>query len=504
MPLERRGISRRRLLPTALLAAALMPRAALAQSTGDAPGRDRTFMLAESARYVDVVDSFDAGSTFSFRLGAGYLYTHRTATIERELRTSDPMTGQGTVQFGRVGDYVENTHTFLVNGQIGLYHDLALTFGVPIVLSNTREIRSLSDAGPLEGNALTRDGWSQNGQPTSLFNTPFSSPTRSGIDQLRVGLAWSILSQHRSRANPTWTVRFEWRPPVGSDLHACSASPQPGAVACPAPSSVPSQPPAGTTNATTAATRPTSAGGPGISRGLHGIFFQTALSRRFGFVEPYASLDMLAEFPSRDTPFRYLDTPYGQLANFPPLQASFVVGAEIIPWENRETWQRLVIDLRARGTYRSQGRDYSPLYDALGSSSSRPLNAPGCPSNVRNPDGSCQPGREVYFDGLTTVQSYMAFAGQLTVGIQPTKAVRIDLGAGLTWVAPHLITATDACNPGETVPAEHPEWRGGCVNDSAPDPTHRAVIDQAGGRFRTNNEVLFDFSAAVTFTPRFF
>jgi hypothetical protein len=93
---------------------------------------------------------------------------------------------------------------------------------------------------------------------------------------------------------------------------------------------------------------------------------------------------------------------------------------------------------------------------------------------------------------------------QLALSAQPVKFMRIDVGVGVSWVAPHLITATDACNPNEAIPAAHPEWRGGCVNDSAPDPTHRPTIDQTGGRFRTNNEVLFDFFASLSFTPRFF
>jgi hypothetical protein len=155
------------------------------------------------------------------------------------------------------------------------------------------------------------------------------------------------------------------------------------------------------------------------------------------------------------------------LATFPPITSSLMVGTEIIPWENRETWQRAVIDLRVRGTYRSQGRDYSPLYDALGTSTSRALLAPGCPSNVRNADGTCQPGREVYFDGLTTTASHVVLNGQLGISVQPAKFLRFNLGGGLAWVAPHSLTATDACNPNTSPPAEHPEWRGGCVSNSA-------------------------------------
>lgn len=486
----------------ALCSAALLPAVASAQGRGEA-ARDPVFLLSEPARIVDVVDSFDAGSTFSFRLSAGYLFQRRTATLERERRVSDPTLGMGSVQYNRVGDYVESTHTLMLNAELGLFHDLALTLGVPLVLGNSREIRALTAPGATEGNNALADGWTQDGRATSLFQVPFRAPDRSGIDQVRLGLSWSILNQQRDHTKPTWTVRFEWRPPVGDPLRACNAAPAAGTAECPAPASVPGVP-ANTVAATGAANRPLSGGPPGISRGLHGVYFMTAMARRFGFVEPYAALDILAEFPLRETSFRYFDTPYGQLASFPPITSSLVAGVELIPWENRETWQRFVVDLRFRGTYRSQGRDYSPLYDALGSSTSRALAQPGCPSNVRNADGTCQPGREVFFDGLTTTGSHVILNGQLALSLQPTKAFRIDLGGGVSWRSSYMLTVTDACNPGETVPAEHPEWRGGCVNDSAPDPTHRVVIDQPGGRFRTNGDVQFDLFANLSFTPRLF
>ncbi len=183
---------------------------------------------------------------------------------------------------------------------------------------------------------------------------------------------------------------------------------------------------------------------------------------------------------------------------------TLTAGVEIIPWENRETWQRLLIDLRFRGSYYSPGRDYSALYDALGSSLSRPLNIPGCPSNARDPmtGATCQAERNVYFDGLTTTASHVVLGGSAMVSVQPAKFLRFTLGAAFAWTSPHTITNTDACNPGQTVPADHPEWRGGCQGSSSPDPTHRPVIDSAGGRFRTTNDLTWDFYAAIALTPR--
>jgi len=458
-------------------------------------------MLNETARVVDVVDSFDPGSTFSFRLSAGYLYSSRSTGIDRELRTSPG--ALGTVGYQRVAEYSESTHTLMLNAEVGLFRDLALTFGAPVVLSNTRSLRAPAGVSQADLQRSLADGWTHNNMPTQLFSPNFDSPERSGIDQVRLGLQWAILNQQRDPTYPTWMVRFEWRPPVGDPIRACQQLPE-GQTVCPAVNSIPSAPPGGGTNSTGATSRAGSGLSPGISRGVHGIYFQTMVSRRLGYLEPYAGFDILGEFPRRDTPFRYLDTPSGQLGNFPPIVSSLTVGTEIIPWENRETWQRFVIDLRLQGTYRSQGRDFSQLYDALGTSTSRALLAPGCPANQsRNADGSCQPGREIYFDGLTTTASHIVLTGSLGISIQPAKFLRFNLGANLAWVAPHGLTATDACNPNAAPPPSNPEFRGGCVSNSSPDPQHRPVIDQPGNRFRSTEDFIFDFYASIALTPRF-
>jgi hypothetical protein len=463
-------------------------------------------MHAETARFVDVVDSFDAGSQFSVRLTAGYQFQRRDLRIQREMRVSNPGTSLGVPQYGDVADYTRSTHTLLVNAEVGLFHDLALTFGLPLVLSDARKLRPASGVSAESARNALADGWSEGtgaaARNTTLFDASFDSPERSGIDQVRLGLQWSIFNQQRDPNRPTWTLSFEWRPPVGSLLRPCRQSAT--GTFCPNASSVPETPASGTSAPTAAARTAPTTPDAGISRGLHGIFFQTAIARRLGYIEPYAGMDFLAEFPVSSSGFGYSQTPTGQLSNFPPLVASLTMGTEIIPWENRETWQRLLIDLRFRGSYFSQGRDYSPLYDALGSSLSRPLNLPGCPSNARDTAGVCQDTRNVYFNGLTTTASHVVLGGSAMVSIQPAKFLRFTIGAAVAWTSPHTITNTDACNPGAPVPANHPEWRGGCVNDSAPDPTHRVVIDQPGGRFRTNGDTQVDFFANVSFTPRFF
>lgn len=492
------------------------PAIALAQGTTTTTGdvQNRPFMLAEGAQITDVVDAFDSsgsGTNWSFRVTAGYIRTLERGTIQRERSTltapRDAMGNpvfddSGITRFDNVANYNRLTQTLLVNAQLAVFRDLAITFGLPIILSDTRELES-SNASTADMNQRLRDGYSLMGMPTQLFNVPFRSPERSGIDQIYIGAMWNILNQARDPHLPTWLLRFEWRPPVGPVLRPCDATG--GSTYCPQENAP--RPdmfdPAESTNINMTPEQIRRAAGPqdpGISRGVHGLYLQTVMSRRIWYLEPYIGLDALLELPLSDiTAFRYGATPYGQLATIPPIRGSLLAGTEIVPWENRETWQRFVIDVRVRAEYYSQGRDYSPLYDALGASQSVPLTAPSYSvTDLARGDTS----RPINFAGTTTVQSHGRLTAQLGLSIQAAKFLRFSLGTALTYITPHLITATDACNPNEQPGGSSP-LRGGCVGNAAPDPLHRPVIDAPGQRFGVTDNYSWDLWINVSFSPRF-
>ncbi len=109
--------------------------------------------------------------------------------------------------------------------------------------------------------------------------------------------------------------------------------------------------------------------------------------------------------------------------------------------------------------------------------------------------------------------------GQLGLSFIATKWLRFSLGTAFTYITPHLMTATDACNPNEpassisdpefpgndeaSVRARRGRFSGGCVGDATPDPQHRPVIDLPGQRFRFVEDLVFDLWVNVQVTPRF-
>ncbi len=491
-----------------------------ATGTGSTDVQQRPVMLSDTASFTDVIDAADPGSTWSFRAILGFETTTRRGTLQREAITemvgalcpgsaTQRLQATGQVEYCNLATYGQTTHTFLAGVELAVFHDLSVHLHLPVILADQRSWDTHPDVSTPAAALL--DGYSLSGTPTNLFSLPFRSPDRAGIDQLRIGISWNILNNQRDHSLPTWLLRFEYRPPVGALLSPCVI--EGGQTVCPAvlaqetggplrsPMTAPSWTPADSTNVNASQAeydRPrTSPADPGISRGVHTFYLLTAFSRRFGFVEPYIGLDAQFDLPQRNTFFRFGERPFGQLSDFPPVTGSVIAGVEIVPWENRETWQRFTIDARVRGQYWSQGRDFSPLYDALGASNSLPLTLPSYA--IRDYENRARP---IYFTGTTGIQSRSAVTIGTTLGIQPARFLRFTFGGSMTFTVPYSLTQTDPCNPNET-PANQAE-RGGCVGNAVPDPLHRPVIDSPGERFRFINDFNYTINLNVIVTPRLY
>lgn len=461
--------------------------------------------MPENALITDVTDALDTQTTFAPRLSVGFVRTQRGGTLQRErspisrgTNPGDPtLSPSGTTELDDVARYTQSTYTLNLGAEIPVFHDLSFSFIAPLILSDQRGF----EATDTNSSQLLRDGYTVDGTPGTLFGLPFKSPDRAGVDQFRIGFNWNILNQARDQHMPTWLIRLEWRPPVGDPLVACEGTPT--GARCPQLDAPRPSDPTDSVNIMTgmgpAYERPNGTRTPGISRGVHGAFFQTVLSRRYGFFEPFLGLEAMIEVPgARLSQFRYgADRPFGQLSSIPPIQGALTVGMEVVPWENREQWQRFAIDLRMRGEYHSQGRDYTPLFDALGSSNSIPLTSPSW--SVR--DGqAANPANAIWFTGTTTTQSYARLGMYFGLNMQAARQLRFTVSGSVLYTTPHAFTATDACNPNES--SNNPADRGGCAGSSVPDPMHRTVIDSAGARFRMANDITWDISANLTFTPR--
>ncbi|MBN2195681.1 MAG: hypothetical protein JW751_22865 [Polyangiaceae bacterium] len=484
-------------------------------------------VLSEPAELMQVIDAFDTGDVFDVSLSLGFQQSSKTARIRRETFIAQPglTTGDFTSDRLDVAKYAERTSRLLTRLDLGVYRDIAVYARMPIILANKRELKTIE--GGEDSQELTLRG--EPGE--QLFGLPFQSPTRSGIEYLAFGLEFALMNQARNRVRPTWIGGIEARLNVSEPMHACNASPDalnqtdsPNQVKCARPSDYnrngvdgDAVGPDGVNLEGLFTSNPEA----GVSRGVTGLQVYSLVSKRVKYVEPYGGFRALFEFPTEKSDFGLTDFE-GSLVNHPPLRGHFIAGMAVIPWEIRERYQRLTFDVRFVGTYVSEGRDYSELFDALGSSDARSLRRPLYSGYQRNPDFIDPDARDypddptvsqqtasvvdpdskrVYFTGITDVQQHAEFSlsGQLTW--QAGEFVKFNLGLGYQYVQPHFLTFDAACNPdfsgdlygsGPCRVSSTGDLGGTLSATGIPNPNYRRSLNSPGYRFKADNANLVD------------
>jgi len=494
-------------------------------------------VLREPSEVVQVVDAFDDDDLFDLHLSLGYQSTWKSAKIMRESSLTDAGFSDGGYSRANlnVAEYSSRVSRLNTRADVGLYKDLALVIRLPIVLSDDRELKGLNGSDKNQGFPLA-------GAPgEQLFKLPFKSPTRSGVEYLAIGLDVSPMNQARDSTKPTWLIGLEGRFDVSEPMHACRKDRS--------TLNVNSELAAGSTqlecanysdvnrngvgqeykkdadgaDITGGPLEGTFSGGrkPGISRGVTALEAHTIVSRRVKYIEPYGGFRALFEFQNESSDYGATDLK-GSLVNHPPLRGTMIFGLNVIPWEIREAFQRLAFDFRFTGTYVSEGRDYSELFDALGTSDAATLRYPnfaefqagkpladGTPTSVVNPNS-----QRVYFTGLTDVQQHGVYTLSGSVNWQVGEYVKFNVGAAYTLTQAHFITFDQACNPDF---AKDLDKAGPCHGTKAdpaggpnatkdtpsgiPNPNYRKAINDPGHRFKVSGSS--DFDAWINATVMF-
>jgi len=469
-------------------------------------------VMQEPGEVVNVIDAFDDGDPFDIAVSLGFQYATKSATILRETNIYGPglTSGGFTSNLMNVGSYSEQTSRLVPRVDIGLYKDLALYFRVPIILANSRSLKGLDGSDGQEQQRVVLQG----APGEQLFRMPFTSPDRSGLEYLAVGIDTSaFMNQARDRTKPTLLFGVEGRFAVGTPMHACNTEPGPGQVSCAHPSDI------NRNGVSDGSLEGVDVGerDPGVTRGTIGLEVHTLVSKRIKYLEPYGGFSALFEFQQDSSDYGITDLE-GSLVNRPPIQGTMTLGLMVIPWENREKFGRLTFDMRVQGKYTSEGRDYSELFDAIGSSDAASLRQPQWAKYTRNPScptvDSCPMGQPIsvidqnsqktYVTGLTDVQQYASIRAQAAVTWQASEYVKFTLGFGYTHDQKHGITGDQPCNPsfkddiGQSGPCKSGnELSGELISATGiPNPNYRPSINAVGRRFWVSDSDTVDFFAS--------
>ena len=429
-----------RLLSHALLQAvwvyAVFCEHAHAQTKREEP---QAFLLSEPTEFTSVLDGFVGGTLPDVRVSLSFRRSTTRSVLAREHALEGDKTA-GRSQHVAISRQV--TNALSLNIAIGVFRDLMVYLRVPLVLSDRRELTAPSGVSRDQVESILRSG--VGALETSLFELPYQSATRSGLPGIELGVAWGLANQFRTPYLPTWVVSLDTRIDLGQPMSAC-----------------------------------TDRGGcdAGISRGTLAFNLDTRWSYRVRFVEPYLGLRFMREWATTAaSAFAKRGAVPSEVDTTPPTLQELTLGAALMAYEDRARFQRVTVDVRGYAAYISEGRDYSPLFDALGTSINRQLSDP-----YRSPTG------EVRSNGLTNVASYARFGAEVAVATQAARYVHFRLGVLLSHSTAHVLTNTPAC-----VAAS-----GGCTGDRV-NPLYRPIIDLPGQRFLQVGDLSYDLFAQAT------
>ena len=496
-------------------------------------------IMSEPGEITNVVDAFDEenGNSFDVHLTLGFQRSWLSSRILRETSINGPSnpslsSGRYTSSLMNVANYSETTSRLNTRLDIGVYKDIGLYLRIPFILGNDRELTDLNGSAAQQGVVLQGSplgaGASGSGRE-QLFSLPFKSPTRSGIEYLAVGVDFGLFNQARDPSKPTWVFGFEGRFNVSEPMHACgrtSGLNQTGfsQVSCANPGDINRNGKGSEVrdlsgadaarkglaegdNHTTLEGASAGERKAGVSRGTTALEVHSMMSRRVKYVEPYGGFRAVFEFSNGGS------SDYGAtkgldavLTSGPPLQGWMFAGMLVIPYENREQFQKLTIDTRFTGSYRSEGRDYSPVFDALGSSDAPSIRRPnfaeyrGAPGVGTGQSVVDQSSQKVYATGLTDVAAYGTFTITTSAQFQAGEYVKFQIGGGYTYIQPHLITGDQPCNPNFS---SNLDKSGPCQTSNGttrtatgiPNPLYRAATDVVGRRFVMANANQWDLWA---------
>ncbi len=414
---------------TVLLAGALLPAAAHAVET------------------TDVLDAMDDQNNDQWDGAVRLRFNSesRSANIARQSRClSGDVLGAACPKsngylLDKELDYARTRNWLNIDLRVGVYKDLEIYAYLPIVLSDQNR---LSFASGVTGENSTIMPPSAK---DALFDARFKGKDRSGFGDATFGLKWSPFNYFRDASEPTWVIGIEYLAPTGSPMQASNT---------------------------------------GVGYGLHELTLYSTISRRaLKVFEPFVNVHFT---PVRQGSSSGLFQSYGQTQRYvnPGITGGASAGLTLVPWESLVRDERLEIEGGFSMDYIARGREYSEIWEALGSPNNPCKPSEGC-SNVLYSKSDVDPatGKPRRSDGITEVESYGRFQGWGAVHYQPFKYFQLSAKFGYATETPHYITYGDYGVDLDGKEVNQSNSNG--VNEFS--PVFLPAVDQPGQRLRVLN-----------------
>jgi hypothetical protein len=373
--------------------------------------------------------------------------------------------------------YSGTRHTLTPKVSVSVFTDLALTFGLPIVIRDTRSRKFDQRATPcsfpgdpdpatcvnrdnsttLADDLLPDNGYDAHDPGVGFTDASdpmiFRGVSRLGLDQFHLGIQWAPMNQLRDDTKPTWRLHAELRIPVGKVAAVDRDDPDAES---------------------------------GVGRGLYEVKLSTSVAKKISWAEPYFEAWWLAPIgETSDSPFQ--DPGFGSKRVPSQQQAGTRFGFEAIAWRRPAQKQQVSVDLSAKLQANFAGRAYTEMWEVFALAGEAGSGGP----LVLDSDPLTAGVQEMSHPGISNVENYISFATKVGVRTEIGEKVRFGGSFELRTDQAHTATFADAgidkptCS-GSSSPPEC-EIESNDIVDGGTDevnPLYDQTIDLVGHRFR--------------------
>jgi hypothetical protein len=433
-------------------------------------------LLASAGPDGEVASSFDDDDRFDLHLTLDYDYGMRRSSILRE-RVGEGSAGPGDpMPLGRELVFDSIRHTITPRAELGIYKDVALTFGLPIVVLDTREL-SLDQhdtpctftSGPgtlcvdrdnsttIRDGLLPAQGFDASDPATSFPGDGaliFRGVDRKGLDQLHLGLVVAPMNQMRDDTKPTWKLGAELRLAVGRVMRFDRSNVE---------------------------------GETGVSPGVHELRLYTSVDKRVGWAEPYFEAWWKVPIGAKaGSPFA-TDPGFGAKSVDKQQEAGTRFGFEAITIDRGRDGQRVSLDFSANFTAHFEGRGYSEMWEVYAFAGDSTTGGPLILDSTPTMTGV----QALSHPGISNIENYLEGGGRLALNVDLGPLVHVAVLGELTRESRHIISFADAgtdlpqCDPGESPGSTCEIASNDVVNPDTVEvnPVHVPLIDLVGHRY---------------------
>jgi hypothetical protein len=397
---------------------------------------------------TDVLDAFDDDNKdpYDVNLRLRYAQDRRTSTVAREWRClandqvgAQVCPGGSGIELVKELQYERIRHTLFVDARVGLYKDTELMISLPFVLRDGWTHKFANGVSRANSTLYPQD------DTAAVLAAPYESNQRAGFGDMVMGVRWAPYNWFRDSWAPTWVFGFDWTLPTGEVMTAEN---------------------------------------DGVGYGLHELKLHSTISRRsLGVIEPFFGLHGTLRVGADKGLF--VSQGSTQTRSSPGAVIGTRFGSTFLPWEDIAADERVEIELGFSMDYFFEGREYTEIWEALGSPDNPCQADQGC-TNLLHSRSAVDPatGRPRSTNGITDVEGYGRFAGWAAVHYQPIKHFQGSVSFNYGAETPHFITFGDY---GRNLDGQKGVEQSNSVNQNEYSPTFLPELDTPGRRLRVQS-----------------